>query len=163
MNNQEIISIKMPDKRVKHGMIKTRTYRIWVEMRRRCRDPKRKDYPRYGAAGVLVCPTWDVSFEAFLSDMGSAPDGCSIDRRDGSKGYDPSNCQWATPKEQLRNIKTNVWMEHDGHRLCLTDWSAKTGIDLSTLWRRLKRGWTVERTLTVPVEKRFCRFKNAQK
>ena len=36
----------------KHGSSNTRLYNIWSGMKRRCQDPKHKDYPRYGARGI---------------------------------------------------------------------------------------------------------------
>ena len=36
--------------------------------------------------------------------MGPRPLGRTIDRIDATKGYEPSNCRWATPKEQVENM-----------------------------------------------------------
>jgi hypothetical protein len=58
--------------------------------------------PKY--AGVTVCQRWFV-FEDFVSDMGLPSEGQSIDRIDGSKGYEPSNCRWADITIQNRNRK----------------------------------------------------------
>lgn len=46
-------------------------------------------------------------------------------------------------------------LTHQGETLSLTDWSAKLSIPLSTLFSRLKQGWSVEATLTTPVNARF--------
>lgn len=71
-------------------------------MRTRSENPKVKDYPRYGGAGVRVCERWR-SFENFLADMGPCPDGLTIEREDNDLGYEPNNCRWATWKEQRAN------------------------------------------------------------
>lgn len=90
----------------KHGHTKsakaTRTYSTWRAMMGRCENPAHKDYPRYGAVGIHVCDDWR-QFTKFLLDMGERPDGHSIDRIDNFKGYEPSNCRWATPREQTLN------------------------------------------------------------
>ncbi len=79
------------------------TYRIWSGMLSRCRNPHRRDYPRYGGRGIIVCTRWEV-YENFLADMGHRPsEDHSIDRIDPDGGYDPSNCRWATRSEQVRN------------------------------------------------------------
>jgi hypothetical protein len=71
-------------------------------MHRRCTSPKHVNYKNYGGRGIAVCKRWR-SFDAFVKDMGTRPPGTTIDRRDNDKGYTPSNCRWASPKEQRAN------------------------------------------------------------
>lgn len=87
-----------------HGTrAKTPTYRTWQHMISRCHSPTSDNYPNYGGAGIVVCERWRASFENFLADMGERPEGKTLDRVIGSKGYEPSNCRWATPGEQAQN------------------------------------------------------------
>jgi hypothetical protein len=87
-----------------HGKSRTREHRIWCEVIRRCTDPKRPAYRRYGARGIAVCERWLNSFENFLEDMGPCPTPThSIDRIDNYHGYEPGNCRWATRSEQVLN------------------------------------------------------------
>jgi hypothetical protein len=132
----------------KHGATHTATFRIWQGMLVRCRD---KDWKGYGKAGVTVCGRWRTSFAAFLADMGERPDGMSIDRIDSALGYSPSNCRWATGKEQSRNRPSmNRVVEYAGRRLTIAEWAEVTGISYSAIWQRLKGGWAADRALTVP-------------
>jgi len=78
------------------------TYQTWCEMKRRCQDVNRHDYERYGGRGIKICERWQ-DFANFLKDMGVRPPGKTLDRVDNSKGYEPSNCRWATRKEQIQN------------------------------------------------------------
>lgn len=79
------------------------TYRVWCLVKRRCMNVRAEDYSRYGARGVTLCERW-MSFETFLEDMGERPStDHSIDRIDGSRGYEPGNCRWATRTTQNRN------------------------------------------------------------
>ena len=79
------------------------TYHSWVSMKTRCFNSKCPQYYRYGGRGITVCDRWKGSFENFLADMGPRPAGKTIDRIDGTRGYAPDNCRWATPKEQAQN------------------------------------------------------------
>ena len=81
----------------------TPTYNSWMQMRRRCRDPKHGQWANYGGRGITVCDRWRDSFANFLADMGERPDGTSIDRIDNDGNYEPGNCRWATPLEQSHN------------------------------------------------------------
>jgi len=79
----------------------TRTYRIWTNMRARCAGQISPE--NYADLGVTCCERW-LSFENFLTDMGEAPDDRSLDRYpDPAGNYEPSNCRWATAKEQRAN------------------------------------------------------------
>lgn len=128
----------------KHGWSKTRTHRIWRAMRSRCTNPNLDAYPRYGGAGVKVDPRWD-SFLAFLADMGPAPEGMTLDRYPDQAGdYTPSNCRWATPKEQARNMRVNRMIEHEGETLCLAAWAERLGTTSDVLWKRLNRHGRIE-------------------
>ena len=130
---------------------RTPTYWSWAKMLERCRDPKRK---YYGAKGVKVCERW-LSFENFLADMGERPAGCSIDRINGAKGYEPDNCRWVTQSRQMRNTARTVWLEHDGRRMPMKDWAEATGIPYEILKSRIgKQGWSAERALTEPTHPR---------
>lgn len=85
-----------------HGMTKTYTYGVWAGMKGRCLVKTNGSYQRYGGSGVTICERWH-SFENFLSDMGEAPDGTTLDRIDGMKGYSQNNCRWATYQIQAIN------------------------------------------------------------
>lgn len=88
-----------------HGEATTRTaeYRTWVSMHERCRSPVSQKWINYGGRGIRVCEHWS-SFENFLNDMGRRPSKThSLDRINNDGNYEPSNCRWATKKEQVDN------------------------------------------------------------
>ena len=102
---------KKPQRRMKatRGVSRTKEYRTWFGVIYRCHNEKAPQYQRYGGRGITVCERWRNSFEAFLADMKNAPSAAhSIERIDNDKGYEPSNCRWATSAEQSRNVSTNV-------------------------------------------------------
>lgn len=134
-----------------HGMSSSSTYKIWRDMNDRCSNEKRQDYSRYGGRGIEVCERWQNSFESFLEDMGERPEGLTLDRIDVNGNYEPSNCRWATQKEQQRNKRNSRFLTYKGETLTLAEWSERTGIGVGTLWRRLELGWSVEAALTVAI------------
>ena len=92
-----------------HGMTGTKVHRTWCQMRRRCLDKNSKNYFRYGGRGIKICDRWLESFENFYADMGEPPSiKHSIDRINNNGNYEPSNCRWATNKQQNRNYSKNI-------------------------------------------------------
>lgn len=129
-----------------HGMSNTSTYAIWTEMLRRCENQDCKDFSGYGGRGITVCDRWH-SFEHFLFDMGERPHAMQLERNDNSLGYSPENCRWATRREQMRNMRSNVILEYRGEKRCLCDWADLLGIPRATAQNRYYRGKSVEEIL----------------
>lgn len=106
-----------------HNGCGTPEYRAWQGIIKRCCNKKNKAYPRYGGRGITVCDRWRNSFENFLADMGERPSKeYSIDRIDVNGNYEPSNCRWATDKEQCNNRRSNINITYNGETKTLKQW-----------------------------------------
>lgn len=141
-----------------HGYARTgkqnRTYKSWTGMIQRCTNPNYNEYKYYGGRDITVCKRW-LKFENFLKDMGKAPPGLTIERKDNYKGYYKKNCKWATRKQQARNRRSNIYITHNRKTQLLIEWSEETGIPYSVLWDRIyKHKWTIEKSLETSYKKR---------
>lgn len=97
----------------KHGATKnksrTNEYSIWNGMKNRCLNPKNNGYKNYGGRGIKICDRWN-DFANFLADIGPRPGKeYSLDRIDSNGNYEPSNCRWATRKEQAATKRLKVF------------------------------------------------------
>ena len=93
---------------LRHNRYKSREYNSWSNMISRCHNKNNKRYKDYGARGIIVCDRWRESFKYFFEDMGICPDGYQIDRINNNGIYEPSNCRWVTPKENMANREKSV-------------------------------------------------------
>lgn len=124
--------------------------KMYQSMITRCYNPNVKDYHNYGGRGITVCARWRDSFANFLEDMGERPEGYTLDRIDNDGSYSPENCRWASLLQQGNNKRSNRFLLYNGKNLTMQQWSTLTGINKVTISRRIRSGWSIERTLTEP-------------
>ena len=127
-------------------------YEAWVSMRQRCLDPQATNYKDYGGRGIKICSRWRT-FENFRDDMlPSWFSGGTLEREDNEGDYTPSNCKWATKKEQARNRRTTAWVEVFGERMSFAEAVEKFGVVKYGIARQriFRNGWSIEDALTTP-------------
>jgi hypothetical protein len=141
------------ERRFKHGMARTPLYRVWVEMRSRCRNPKHPAWNNYGGRGIWVCDEWQ-DFATFARDVGPRPSAKhQLDRIDNNKGYFKANVRWATAKIQRNNQRNNRILEIEGVRRTFAEWADVSGIPWTTIRGRIERyGWDLKSAVTLPAQ-----------
>ena len=137
----------------KHGLARHPAYKNWQSMHSRCYNEADRDFYNYGGRGIQVCARWfDVS--NFIADMGEKPTGYCVDRINGNRHYMPSNCRWASRKEQSNNTRTNHRLEIEGVSKTISEWSRISGISKSAIWHRLDSGWLPKSAVWTPIDTR---------
>lgn len=134
----------------KHGMKHTRIYSIWCGVKKRCNNPKCKNYNLYGGSGISICEEWNNDFMAFYewSMKNGYQDSLTIDRIDSSKGYSPDNCRWATRKEQNNNRRNNLKISYNGRTQTLKQWCDELNLKYELVRSRIKdSGMTFEEAI----------------
>jgi hypothetical protein len=137
----------------RHGMSKTRLHRIWCHMVARCQCKTDAAYDDYGGRGISICSEWRDSFETFRdwALKNGYSKNLTIDRKDNNGDYCAENCKWSTPKEQSNNRRSNIFFEHDGKRMTVTEWVQELGLNRGTVFDRIRRGWPVEQAILIPI------------
>lgn len=133
---------------------KTPEHRSWQAMLARCNNPEHHAHRNYGGRGIRVCDRWsgDEGYTAFLSDMGRRPKGTTLDRYPNKDGnYEPGNCRWATPRQQLRNTRVNRLIEFRGETFTIAEASERFNKSSALIRWRLGTGMSVEDALLRPV------------
>lgn len=124
-----------------HGQANTKLYGVWCAIKRRCYKAYDKRYKNYGNRGIVMCEEWKNNFQSFYrwSMANGYKEHLTIDRIDNNGNYEPSNCRWATNKEQSRNKTNNHIIEYNGEKMTAVEFAEKYNINYSTLLTRLWR------------------------
>lgn len=127
----------------RHGMSQTRIHKAWINMSSRCNNPNDMNYKRYGGRGIRVCGEWRNSFEAFWgwAKANGYRRHLTIERTDNDGDYKPSNCYWATWKQQSHNKGNNRYITINGEAKLLCECAEEYGIPRWLIYNRLKLGW----------------------
>jgi len=128
----------------KHGMARTKIYRVYQGMLERCYYKQHKTYDDYGGRGITVCLEWnnkENGFENFYSWAleNRYEEGLTLERLNNNGEYSPENCSWITRQEQGYNKRNTVKIEINGEIDTLKGWSERLNIKLSTLRDRYYR------------------------
>ena len=137
----------------KHGATGTRLYYEWTRIKARCYNNNTYNYGDYGGRGIIMCNEWNMSFERFR-DWALAngyTDELSIDRIDVNGNYEPSNCRWATSKEQSNNRRNNIIVEINSEKKTLKQWCEIYDKDYKMVHNRIRRsGWNIMDAIFLP-------------
>ena len=134
-----------------HGKSATKLHNVWWGMIQRCEYVNHIDRKWYSESGIEVCREWRNDFQKFYdwAVANGYKEGLSIDRIDNSKGYNPKNCRFVTPKDQANNRSTNILITYNNKTQTLKQWAEEYNIKYSTLYYRIKHGWSFERAIDI--------------
>ena len=136
-----------------------RLYKVWNNMRDRCRIPTHTHYKWYGAKGITICLEWDeyLNFYNWALNNGYQ-DNLTIDRINPKGNYCPENCQWISGSDNIRKANKDnnkeVLLTYNGQTMSYTQWSRHLGFSRGVIRQRIiLNGWTIEKALTTPLLK----------
>lgn len=123
-------------------------YQSWRAMMERCYRKKSNNYSFYGGRGIKVCDEWHniEEFEKWV-EASNYRKGLTLERIDVNGNYEPSNCTWATKKQQANNRRNTKYIEYKGKKYSVTEFAEKLGLKRSTVNNRVWRGWSVEKII----------------
>lgn len=126
----------------KHGKSRSRIYSIWIAMKLRCFSENDANYYKYGGRGISVCQKWigEHGFENFYkwAIENGYDDELTIDRINVDGNYEPSNCRWTTPKEQMQNTRRSRYVNYEGKIYTISELSEKLNLTYMQTWHRFR-------------------------
>lgn len=142
----------LAQRQLRHGKRSSAEYSTWTNMRSRCLNKNNRGYPGYGGRGIKICSRWE-NFENFFADMGCRPGKTySLERIDVNGNYEPSNCRWATKKEQANNRRTSRFITFGELTDTVSRWCEALQIPEYVVRWRLNKGWEVFDALVKPIK-----------
>lgn len=123
----------------KHGLRRTRLYRIWANMYDRCKNEYNRRFSSYGGRGIEICSEWqgENGFMTFYNwAMSNGYDEkLSIDRIDNNGNYCADNCRWVDNKTQSNNRSSNRRVTVDGIDKTIAEWSEYLNVSRNILYK----------------------------
>lgn len=147
-------------KTLKHGYARKGRlhplYSAWGTMLSRCTNPRADGFKDYGARGIQVCERWNrgdgkrSGFECFLLDVGPRPTRRhSLDRIDNDRGYEPTNCRWATKRQQNLNRRMTRRIKLCGAEIAFIDACEIAGLSPKVVEARVRSRWSMDRAFNL--------------
>ena len=149
----------------KGNFTNTRLYHTWENMKARCLNKNSPEYHNYGGRGITICDEWRDDFLKFRDwainngwDETHNKFEISLDRINVNGNYEPSNCRWATYKEQVNNQRRSRRWIYNGVAYTLIEISEKFNINPMALRSRLySQKLDVKTAIEKPLQKRMKR------
>jgi hypothetical protein len=90
-------------------VVHKRIYQCWIDMKKRCYYTHCNNYQNYGARGISICEEWLSDWKVFRdwALVNGYDEHLTIERKNVSGNYEPSNCCWITKAEQQKNKRPN--------------------------------------------------------
>lgn len=143
----------------KHGLSKSKLYRVFNSMKQRCYNKNNEKYKNYGGRGIIICDEWlqdrktffDWAFENGYNDT------LTIDRIDVNGNYDPDNCRWVTNNEQMWNRTDTLYVTYKDKSYCMSYILRELGLlqHMSAIKKRIRSGCTFEEAIKKPFDRRM--------
>lgn len=135
-----------------HGMSRSRLDTTFDNMIKRCYRPNASRFERYGGRGIQICDAWLKDRSEFFrwALANGYAENLSIERIDANGHYSPSNCRWATGKEQANNTSRSRLLSWAGETLTVAQWAERLGVPGKAMQHRVNRGWAAERIFMQP-------------
>ena len=113
-------------------------------MRQRCENPQDKGFKNYGARGIEFR---FASIEECVTYMKGLPNcalNLSVDRIDNHGHYARGNLRFTTAKEQAANRRNTFYVLWKGQQVLASEWQENPYMQLSTVYKYVKKGMTGE-------------------
>ena len=125
--------------KVYDGRSKTKLYKTWQNIKRRCDNPDKHHAKYY--KNIKLCKEW-YDFDCFKKWAlnNGYEEGLTIERKNIYGHYEPLNCCWIPVNQQNINKRNKSHLIIDGIDKSYTEWGNEFGLPETTIRMRVKYG-----------------------
>lgn len=155
-----LISKTQKELHLTHGLSKHPLYGVWKAMVDRCHNPGNKQFPDYGALGIVVCEVWRNDFVSFYDwclnngwkrGLHLDKDYIPMKRGEKPKLYSPETCCFLVRKRNNAHKKNSIMVEFNGVMISLVEVAEKYGLRPRFVRGRMKKfNWDLNKALITP-------------
>lgn len=138
---------------ITHGDTRKRLYNVWISMKERCCNKTNAAYANYGGRGITICDEWLYDYAVFKDWAlnNGYDEKLTLDRIDVNGNYEPSNCRWATKREQAINRRNTLYINYKGETKPLSVWCEDLSLSYEAVRRRIRdKHWSADRAFETP-------------
>lgn len=104
-----------------HGLSDHYLYPTWSNIRGRCYNLQDPTYKDYGGRGIEMYGSWRTVPTDFIrwieENLGSRPEGHTLDRIDNDGNYEPGNLRWAAREQQSNNRRPARYLTNEDQNI----------------------------------------------
>lgn len=127
------------------------------KIKSRCYNPNSPAYKNYGGRGIKMCNEWFNDFYKFYDwalDNSFHP-SLTLERINVNGDYNPSNCKWATMKEQSLNKRNSIKLTYKETTKNISEWADDYGVQRETAYGRYHAGMSFEEIFKKDINYKF--------
>ena len=138
---EAIEKIKLENKKEKQKTKKSLAKKLLEEKHNKLKQRMLRFKPK---GPITFPPPWALN-NGYSNEL-------TLDRINNNGDYCPDNCRWISKAEQMNNRRNNHIIVFNNQAKTLTQWAKEYGFTYAQLYKRLKLGWSFEKSITEPIK-----------
>jgi hypothetical protein len=141
--------------KTRNGESNTKIYKTWHSMITRCKKNYFESHLYYDRGISVSINFQDFQYFKNWAINNNYKEGLQLDRINNNKGYSENNCRFVEPIINRNNSRNTFYVKYKNIDTSVSLLLIKKGIrnHYGAIYRRIKRGWDIEKAIDTPIRK----------